>query len=50
MYEKKIIDGREILIRVSDKACIPKDFDNVDYCEYIKWLIMEDKDGQKKTN
>jgi len=28
----------KIIIRLSDKASIPKDEDNTDYQEYLKWV------------
>lgn len=42
MYKKlnDLITNQEadVILRLSDNACIPKDPDNKDYQEYLEWL------------
>lgn len=39
MYKiAKIPLGSDVIVRLSDNACIPFDPANTDYAEYLKWL------------
>ena len=37
----KVNEESKIIIRLSDKASIPKDEDNTDYQEYLEWVAED---------
>ena len=47
--ETKVV-YENIIKRISDEACIPKDPDNRDYQEYLEWVAKGNKASEADEN